>query len=140
MPSGRDANGSIITPIPEGTQFPLFKKGGKVKKVCKAQPGVKLSTKYNFGSGYNPLMNYNPTTGEYDPTLAQIQMNGVGENTKSAINTMVSDAKSDPLGYNVYKPQPIKLSDIVTSEPSGNITSSTTSQFTQGSDQKTPYN
>ena len=63
-------------------------------------------------------------------------MNGIGENTKSVINTMVSD----PLGYDAYKPQPTKLSDVVASEPSGNVTSSTTSQFTQGSDQKTPYN
>lgn len=91
MPSGRDANGSIITPIPEGAQFSLFKKGGKVKKVRKCQTGIEME--------------------EYDP-LAEEEYYNDGE--------LIGDT-----GGNVTK------------FPGGSFGQNS---FTQGSDQKTPYN
>jgi hypothetical protein len=137
--------------IPDGSvQTTLFKKGGKVKKVRKCENGTQglygntlgVKNPFNKFSAYNPLAAYDPVTGQMSPFRASLEMNRSVEATKAELESMVQNFKTDPLGYNKYKPKffQTEFSDIDISNSSKDGTIGTTNQFTQGVDKKTPYN
>lgn len=121
--NGRDLNGSIITPISEGTQPTLFKKGGKVKKICKAQPGMEF--------------NSNTIKLGWTPTRDLLDMQDIITNGKNAITNMVEESKKK---YSTTTPAATTTpADGHTKDPSTDVLGGDNT-ITQGSSVMSSYN
>lgn len=137
-----------IHPIENATQQTLFKKGGKVKKVKKCEIGAPNLYGVSLGStnipnnAFDSSAAYDNVVGKLYPGLAMVELNRDADKFQEKLAHQMQTFKEDPLGYNKYQPKYFKTdySDITTSSNPGDITISTTNQFTQGSDQRTPYN
>lgn len=133
-----------------GTQLSLFKKGGKAKKIRKCEDGLPGYTQgLDLGIGFDNqgnVVNIDPVTGlPKEPTLAEIgralPLTEASKTATSAVATkggstidLNQQASHIALRRNADGNIATRTGDVIEST-SGNGRS-----FTQGSDQKTPYN
>lgn len=144
--SGRDAKGSLITPPPRilvgnGVQQTLFRKGGKVKKVCKAEEG----TQFTPTNGAFASLNLGPkVSAATNPFLAKLQMNQRELEFDNYLKTSKENFFDNPLGYKKYKLTPTlsitpTTPSTVASQDDGSVVGKQIT-VTQGVDKKSPYN
>ena len=135
---------------PAGTQLSLFKKGGKVKKVRKCENGLPGYTQgLDFGIGFDNqgnVVTIDPITGlPKELTLAEI-----GRATQLREASRTATPTTATKGGNAIDLDQQASHIALQRNADGNIatrtggviknTSGNGGSFTQGSDQKTPYN